>query len=394
MIRLCCFIGLSSLVIQRTLTLFLRSSAPQRKSSAKMRSQLVAALLMLATPIFAVPTKDSDCDTIVRPHESIQKAIDKAKRGDKIVVEAGVYYEQLTITKDGIHLIGKNAVLKPPKNGLTTNFCTGLTKSFPPTETDTNAGICIYGKGFVLDTYNRTLQHRKIFRVGEYIKDVVVTGFNITGFSGENIALIGGKDVKISKNYLIDAIQYGFLTVGSEGTMAEKNVITSNFPVVPFIGMCMDDKSDAKFKDNDISNYYIALCGQTPGGEMCKNAVKNCCYGAFIDPGVKGMKVVENTISGRNPGCMPKDGTGLVVFGASDTVVVRNTIENIRNNGTGVGIFVGDDEATGAKAMGNVFRKNRLRDNDLDIIPLASANDSVFKQNVCEGALTPGFCNN
>jgi nitrous oxidase accessory protein NosD len=363
-----------------------------------MRFQTIAALLMLAPPAFAAPapTKDSDCDITVKPTESIQKAINKAKRGDKIIVEAGVYYEQLTITKDGIHLIGKNAVLKPPQNGYTKNFCTGLTRNFPPDETDTDAGICIYGDGFDLAPYpyNRTLQHRKVSKVGDYVKDVVVTGFNVTGFSGENVAIIGGKNVKISKNYLIDAIQYGFLTVGSKGTVAERNVITSNFPFVPFIGMCMDDKSDAMFKDNDISNYYIALCGQTPGGEMRKNTVTNCCYGPFIDPGVKGMKVIENTISGRNPGCMPADGTGLIVLGAINTIVERNTIENIRNNGTGLGIYVGDDEATGTKATGNEFKKNRLRNNDLDIIPAASANDSVFKNNVCEGTLTPGFCNN
>jgi nitrous oxidase accessory protein NosD len=350
-----------------------------------MRFQMIAALLMLAPPAFAAPapTKDSDCDITVEPTESIQKAIDKAKRGDKIIVDAGVYYEQLTITKDGIHLIGKNAVLKPPQNGYTKNFCTGLTRNFPPDETDTDAGICIYGKGFDLAPYpyNRTLQHRKVSKVGDYVKDVVVTGFNVTGFPGENVAVIGGKNVKIAKNYLIDAIQYGFLTVGSKGTVAEKNVITSNFTLVPF-------------KDNNISNYYIALCGQTPGGEMRKNTVTNCCYGPFIDPGVKGTKAIENTISGRNSGCMPAHGTGLIVLGAINAIVERNTIENIRNYGTGLGIYVGDDEATGTKATGNVFKKNRLRNNDLDIIPAGSANDSVFKNKVCEGTLTPGFCNN
>jgi hypothetical protein len=42
----------------------------------------------------------------VKAHKSIQAAINKAHAGDKIVVEAGIYAEQITISKDGIELVG------------------------------------------------------------------------------------------------------------------------------------------------------------------------------------------------------------------------------------------------------------------------------------------------
>jgi len=360
-----------------------------------MRSPTLTALLLLAALASAAPSpgKDSDCDITVKSNESIQKAIDNAKKGDKIVIEAGEYYEQLTITKDGIRLIGKGAILRPPKAGYTKNFCTGLSKSFLPPlgdDTDTEAGICIYGKGFELAPYNRTLLHKKISKVGEYIKDVVVTGFTITGFSGENIALIGGKDAEISQNTLVDGAQYGFLTVGSTGTQAQGNVVTSS--TLSFIAMCMDDKSDATFQGNDISNYYIALCGQTHGGEMKKNKVTNCCFGPFIDPFIRGVKVTDNIVTGRNALCPLSEGAGIAVYGASGTIVERNTFEGMRNNGTGLGMLVSDDKVTGAKATGNVFRKNVLRFNDLDIYNVAAATGNVFRNNECEASVPEGLC--
>lgn len=221
-----------------------------------MRMQLTAALLLLASPSFAAPApgKDSDCDITVKHGQSIQNAINKAKKGSKIVIEKGDYYEQLTITKDGIQLIGKEgATLYPPKDGYKPNFCTGLSKNFPPPFgdfSDTDAGICIYGNGFELAPFVN--EHRMISKEGEYIKNVVITGLTVSNFTGENIALIGGKNTKVHNNKLINGGQYGFLTVGSKNTEGAKNHVTN--AGLGFIAMCMDDKSDAVFRDNNVSN--------------------------------------------------------------------------------------------------------------------------------------------
>lgn len=360
-----------------------------------MRLQIAAAFLTLATPIFAVPTKGKgDCDLVVKKGESIQAAIDKAKPGSKITVEAGEYVEQLTIDKDGIRLIGKDAVLRAPKvEDFKKNFCSGLTQIFPPNATtgiETDAGICVSGRGFQLGPYDPTLFHKDITVVGEYVKDVVVEGFTISGFPGEAIAVIGGDNVKISKNKLVDSIQYGFLTIGSKNTIAEKNDVTSNFPFVTFIGMCMDDESDAVFKDNNISNYYIALCGQTSGGLIRKNTATNICIGVFADPGIKGLQIIDNSISTRNPLCPPDAGAGVVIFGASNTLVKRNTIENIKNEGRGAAIYISD--APGNLATGNVIKNNVLKNNDNDVVPVNSAMDNVITGSKCEGA-QGGICN-
>src|SRR5215208_6683870 len=51
---------------------------------------------------------------VVRPGQSIQKAINAADPGDTIAVLGGVHRESVKVKKDGISLRGVDAVLKPP----------------------------------------------------------------------------------------------------------------------------------------------------------------------------------------------------------------------------------------------------------------------------------------
>lgn len=75
-------------------------------------SVLLVTIFLLTLPI----TATRDKTIYVKPTQSIQAAIDRADRGDKIVVYPGTYNEQLLITKDDITLIGKpGAILEPPE---------------------------------------------------------------------------------------------------------------------------------------------------------------------------------------------------------------------------------------------------------------------------------------
>ena len=78
--------------------------------------------------------------TTVQPGQSIQAALDAAQSGTTIVVKAGTYAEQLTITKDGTTLVGQKGTILVPPTSPVTNFCSGTAGP------GTFAGICVVGK--------------------------------------------------------------------------------------------------------------------------------------------------------------------------------------------------------------------------------------------------------
>lgn len=124
----------------------------------------------------------------VKAGQSIQAAIASAQPGTKIIVTPGQYAEQLLITQDGLTLVGlPGAVLVPPPAPVP-NFCTDLSGK------GDQAGICITGSNVVLLPY--VAEHKKVQSVGKRIKGVSVTGFTVKGFSGENIAVVGGENTK------------------------------------------------------------------------------------------------------------------------------------------------------------------------------------------------------
>ncbi|KAK7425599.1 hypothetical protein QQZ08_007922 [Neonectria magnoliae] len=329
----------------------------------------------------------------VKSHRSIQHAINKAGRGDRIVVEAGIYAEQLTIDKDGIELVGKGAVLVPPKKAVK-NHCSGL--SGPKTE----AGICITGKGIKLSPF--VVEHRKVLSVDKTVKDVSVTGFEIRKFSGINIAIIGAKNAHVTKNKLTDGGKYGALTVGSYKTLVSENEVSST-ALSPNIAVCMDNFSDVLANKNRVSNYGIGLCVQANGAEVQYNKVKNCCVGIFVDPGVKGAKIRHNYVGPSNPQC--PGSSGIILDGAVDTKVSDNTIEGQKNMAAGISVF--DDEClqTGpsvslsclvlkrkAIASDNVIIRNTFRNNDFDVFVNTTATDNVVKCNDCKTSFPENLC--
>jgi nitrous oxidase accessory protein NosD len=368
-----------------------------------MRISPLAAILLFAVHIFASPTprgrnsiqdghrgddKKEGRRIVVKHPNSIQAVINFAKPGDTIIVEKGTYKEQLTIATSGITLIGKEAILHPPAT-FRTNICSGLNRNFANEPTE--AGICIQGSDILLEDFSS--EHRRFISAGKRISNVIVQGFTVQGFSGENIAVVAGENVKILRNTLLNGPQYSFLTVGSRNTLAERNTVGSL--AVGFIAMCMDDVSGARYIRNDISGYYIALCTQTNGGLVKRNKVKDSCIGVFVDPNIDGAQVIGNTITDRGQDCptFPAEnnaGAGIIMFGAKNTLVEGNTIDNIHNNGTGVGILVTDGPTSGA--TGNVVKQNKLKNNDVDIFTDAKAQDTVFVGNKCQSSAPGDYC--
>jgi hypothetical protein len=367
---------------------------------------IYVALIGLISPVSTHPDRSGPIH--VHNGNSIQAAIDSAKPYDHIIVEAGNYNEQLTISKDGITLIGHNAILIPPSSPKA-NICSGLAGSNAITHLDTQTGICITGYNVVLAPF--LTDHRKFVSVERRVKDVSVTGFSVSGFDGINIAIVGAKDTSVCDNTLTDGANYGVLTVGSKNSVIERNTVVSTPPIAPntflsFIGICMDDVSPVTIAYNSINGYNIGLCVQTNGANIHDNYVQNCCIGAYVDPGVNGVKLQGNEVRDTNPLCK-EDVTvsgafavwGIAIVGSSNTLVKGNRISGItafgQNKGSpAAGIAVMDDlpGGTGDLGSGNTVVHNKIVHNDVDLQVSATGAGNVENHNVCKVSLPTGLC--
>jgi nitrous oxidase accessory protein NosD len=330
----------------------------------------------------------------VKSGKKIQEAIKKANPGDRIIVEAGTYPEQLVIDKDGIQLEGRGAVLTKPST-YKRNACTGLTQD--TNKNELQAGICI--TGYKVQTTDYKTEHKRVTSVKRPVKGVSVTGFSVQGFSGINIAIIGAKNTRITKNKLTDAPAYGALTLGSVNTVFRENTVTTT--AGGFIGICQDNLSDVHTVKNDVSAHAIGVCVQTNGAVIEYNKLHDNCIGIIVDPGVKDAKIVHNYIGPTPPPC-GKASSGIILGSAVGTLVRDNTIEGQRGtDSAGVGILIYDDACVATpeqplslacitlggkapKSNHNIVIRNTLKNNDNDILNLSKGAGNVIKCNTCK----------
>jgi nitrous oxidase accessory protein NosD len=319
---------------------------------------------------------------VVHADESIQAALDAAAPHTRIVVAGGVHAEQLTISSDGITLVGAHARLVPPAVPVT-NTCSGLAGDVAA-GVPTQAGICVTGSDVTLAPFRQ--EHRKLVSVGDRVSGVTIAGFQVEGFSGANVAFVGAADATLVRTTLIDGVKYGALTVGSTGTRFTHNVVGTN--TLHEIGMCVDDVTPATVANNDVSGYGVGLCVQTQAADIRRNTVHDNCVGIYVDPGI-GADIRDNRISSNNAPCENFNG-GVWLAGTNGTVVTGNRIIGHTPAGFGAGLIVMDDPAH--LATNNTIRDNRFRDNTLDLLVDTNGTGNTITDNACTTSDPAGLC--
>jgi Right handed beta helix region len=322
---------------------------------------VLVALSLLVSAGFVSAKPDGH---VVRPGESIQKAIKAADPGDTIVVLGGVHHGTVVINKDGISLRGVDAVLKPPAK---------------PSSPCGASGFCVKAD------------------------NVSISGFTVRNFPATGIIAIGARNPKFTTNRAFNNGEYGIATFSSPGTKMIANLTRGSDDAGLYVGD--SPHVNATIAANETyDNFLGILVRNASHGKIAGNQVHNNCVGMFFladAPGpagvfdVHGNKVVNNTRAcPAFEGAPPLSGVGIALLGARGMEIKSNhIIHNVPSGPTGLsGGVVVVSGFEGTPPTNNTVTGNTILRNKPDIFWDKSGSGNRFKPNNCKKSKPGRLC--
>jgi hypothetical protein len=301
---------------------------------------------------------------VVRPGESIQKAIKAAHPGDTIVVLGGVHHESVAIKKDGISLRGVDAVLKPPAK---------------PSSSCEGSGFCVQAD------------------------NVSISGFTVRSFPGNGIIAIGARNPKFMTNRAFNNGEYGIAAFSSPGTQMIANLTRGSDDAGLYVGDT--PHADATVVANEtFDNFLGILVRNALHGKIAGNQVHNNCLGMLFladEPGpagvfdVRGNKVMNNTRAcPAFEDAPPLSGIGIALLGARGMEIKSNHIvHNVPSGPTGFsGGVVVTKGFKGTPPANNTITGNTILRNKPDILWDKSGSGNRLKPNDCKTSKPARLC--
>jgi hypothetical protein len=265
------------------------------------------------------PTGAGQCYT------SVQAAVDAANSGDRIIIRAGKYVEQITISGKDLTLVGRSgAVIQAPaamEDTLSPVF------GFPgrPIVLVTDAEVTI--RDLTVDGANSSESNPLLQGITFVNADGVIRGNVVkdVGFGAPRLPV----DENGNPSYQGDAVVViNFTATPRTVTITENRIVNFNN-----IGILADAEAD--FNDPTLANLRVDITNNTVVGSGATEAIDQwgVFFGGFgfADP----QASITGTIKGNKlrdfvtVGAHPFPGVGIVMFNPANLEVANNTIENI-----------------------------------------------------------------
>jgi cytochrome c peroxidase len=259
---------------------------------------------------------------VVKEGESIQAALDRARAGDTVQVEPGIYHEQVTVDLDNITL--RSAMAAPSESPAT------AARPVLDGEKKLSDAVIATGNNFHIE------------------------GFEIRHYTGNGVAVQNAHGVVFRDLIVDDTGRYGVYPVSCTGVIVENLVVTRVADAGIYVGQSRDIKvRNSEAHDNvtgiEIENSLNAV--------VTGNYVHNNTGGilVFVLPNnpskvgrnckVTGNRVIDNNHENfADPTAIVHNvppGTGVMIMAADDTEVTGNEIKG--NDCYGVAIFSLED---------------------------------------------------
>ena len=351
----------------------------------RMSSGAVRAVLLLSTPVLALPLAASPAigaTLSVGPGQSIQAAIDAAPPGSTIQVAPGTYNENLVVTKDNITLQGAgpgSTLLRPPASPRNT-------PCDPQEGVGLVSGICIVGDvNFTNGQVNRpVLQSR-------------VAGFDIQNFSSYGILIVGANGPTVEGNVLSNNGAYGVFAIASSAIQYLSNTTNGNVQAGMYIGS--SPQAQAVVRGN-VSRGNLGdgiLLGISNVGSVTDNDFSGNCAGIRVVGGPNvgvNWEISRNVLNGNNRACPGRSGVGILVLGGHNISIQGNTVNGNVASGPSPaqgGIVV---VSRGTFPPSNVFVVGNTAFGNLpaDLVWDRTGTGIVFAANRCATSIPPGLC--
>lgn len=208
-------------------------------------------------------------------------------------------------------------------------------------------------KGLNIYSANRTLLNAKanspVFNIGA--DNVNISGFTISGNSGDAINIINSKDVAITNNDIYNKLDEAKMPGYADGTVN-----------MPGYGISISNSSDVKVLGNDISLFESAIFAEFSSDlVMDNNILRENNYGIKYGYGVSNTQITNNEISdniGLYIMTVPEGPTGYGIFLNNSAVNVTINHNHIAYNH--LGISVDANYSTGIVVTQNTITDNVL----------------------------------
>jgi nitrous oxidase accessory protein NosD len=344
---------------------------------------LAGTAVVMASVLGAAPSADHRAVRVVHRGESIQKAVDSAKRGDTVLVLPGTYHESVHIAVSGVTLRGTDArttVIVPGK--ATADACAKA-----------GNGVCVTGTD------------------KSPVRNVTVASLTLRGFAKQGLWASGTDRLAVRGVTSEKNGQWGIAQERSVRGVFVRNTARNNGDAGLFLSNTVDSEEGARdskralVAHNRLSGNRIGITVRRLRNlTVSHNEATGNCTAVFVvgdenKPRTGNLSVRDNYVHDNNKLC-PKtprlpflQGSGIVLTGTEKVRVTRNTVEDNVGKSPLSGGIVLFKSFVGALGENNEVRDNVVRRNGpADLANRDTGKGNTFRGNTCKVSEPAGMC--